>query len=122
MHEYKPPLVTNPRDPRYLALRSLQTSQGRFRTSLYLIEGIRHLAGAVEEHAPIESVFFNPSILSNRFGRKLVDRLLQSHLPAIRLSPQLYRDLTLAGEPQGIGRGTSAAICPTYRRPRGSPH
>ena len=103
MHENKPPLVTNPRDPRFLALRSLQTSQGRSRTNLYLIEGIRHLARAVEELAPIESVFFDPSVLSNPFGRKLIRRLLHSRLPAIRLSPQLYRELTLATEPQGLG-------------------
>lgn len=103
MHENKPPLVTNPHDPRFQALRNLQTSQGRSRTNLYLIEGIRHLARAVEERAPIESVFFDPSILSNRFGRKLVRRLMQSHVAAIRLSPQLYRDLTLATEPQGVG-------------------
>jgi len=103
MHENKPPLVTNLRDPRFQALRNLQTSQGRSQTNLYLIEGIRHLARAVEERAPIESVFFDPSVLSNGFGRKLVRRMLQSHVPAIRLSPQLYRDLTLATEPQGVG-------------------
>ena len=103
MHEKKPPLVTSPRDPRFLSLRSLQTSHGRSQTNLYLIEGIRHLARAVEEHAPIESVFFDLSVLSNRFGRKLVRRLLQSRVSALRLSSELYRDLTLAAEPQGIG-------------------
>ena len=69
MHENKPSLVTHPRDPRFLTLRSLQTPQGRSRTSLYLIEGIRHLARAAEQHAPIQSVFFDPSVLSNHFGQ-----------------------------------------------------
>lgn len=103
MNEKKYPLVSSPRDPRSLTLRSLQTPQGRSRTKLYIIEGIRHLARAVEHSAPIESVFLDPSVLSNPFGQKLARRLCQQGVPGIRLSHELYRDLTLATEPQGIG-------------------
>ena len=103
MNENKYPLISSPRDPRFLTLRSLQTPQGRSRTGLYVIEGIRHLARAVEHDAPIESVFLDPSVLSNLFGRKLARRLRKRGAPGIRLSHQLHRDLTLAGEPQGIG-------------------
>jgi len=103
MHENKYPFVNNSRDPRFLALHSLQTHQGRLRTGLYIIEGIRHLARAVEHNATIESVFVDPSVLSNPFGQKLAKRLLKHGSPGIRLSHNLYRDLTLAGEPQGIG-------------------
>jgi len=103
MHENKYPLVSDPRDPRFLLLRSLQTPQGRSRTGQYLIEGIRHVAQAVEHYAPIDFVFLDPSRLSNRFGQKLVERLRRSGIPGVRLSPQLYRQLTLAAEPQGVG-------------------
>jgi TrmH family RNA methyltransferase len=102
MHE-KYPFVSNSRDSRYLALRSLQSPQGRSRTGLYIIEGIRHLARAFEHNALIESVFLEPSVLSNPFGQKLARRLRNRGVPGIRLSPQLYRDLTLAAEPQGVG-------------------
>lgn len=77
----------------------LQTSQGRSRTGLYIIGGIRHLARAVEHNAPIESVFLEPSVLSNPFGQKLARRLRKHGVPGIRLSQQLYRDLTLATDP-----------------------
>jgi TrmH family RNA methyltransferase len=103
MHEKKYSLVNQPRDPRFLHLLSLQTPQGRSQTGLYLIEGIRHVARAVEHRAPIQSVFFDPSVLSNRFGQRLVQKLRQSRIAAIQLSRQLYRELTLAAEPQGIG-------------------
>jgi TrmH family RNA methyltransferase len=103
MHENKYPLVNHARDPRFLTLRSLQTSQGRSRTGRYIIEGIRHLARAVEQHARIESVFLDPSVLSNPFGQKLAKRLRQWGVSGVRLSHQLYCDLTLAAEPQGIG-------------------
>jgi tRNA G18 (ribose-2'-O)-methylase SpoU len=103
MDDKKYPAVSSPRDPRFLTLRSLQTHQGRSRTSLFIIEGIRHLARAVEHCAQIESVFLDPSVLSNPFGQKLARRLRQQGIPGIRLSRDLYRDLTLATEPQGIG-------------------
>ena len=103
MNEKKYPLVSGPRDPRFLTLRSLQTHQGRSRTELYIIEGIRHLARAVEHCVPIVSVFLDPSVLSNPFGQKLARRLRQQGVFGIRLSHELYRDLTLATEPQGIG-------------------
>jgi TrmH family RNA methyltransferase len=103
MHENKYPLVNHPRDPRFLTLRSLQTTQGRSRTGRYIIEGIRHVARAVEQNAPIESVFLDPSVLSNPFGQKLARRLRKRGVVGVRLSNQLYRDLTLAAEPQGIG-------------------
>jgi RNA methyltransferase, TrmH family len=103
MNENKYPFVNSLRDPRFLNLRSLQTHQGRSRTKLYIIEGIRHLARAVEHCAPIDSVFLDPSALSNPFGQKLAQRLRQQGVPGIRLSRELYRSLTLASEPQGIG-------------------
>jgi TrmH family RNA methyltransferase len=103
MNEKKYPVVSSPRDPRFLNLRSLQTHQGRSRTKLFIIEGIRHLARAVEHCAPIESIFLDPSVLSNLFGQRLARRLRQQGVPGIRLSRDLYRDLTLATEPQGIG-------------------
>jgi TrmH family RNA methyltransferase len=100
MNEY--PFVSKPRDPRFLALRSLQTLPGRSRSRLYLIEGIRHVSRAVE-HTALESIFLDPSSLSNHYGKKLARRLHKAGVPGIRLSCQLYRDLTLASDPQGIG-------------------
>jgi RNA methyltransferase, TrmH family len=97
------PLIQRANDPEFLHLRSLQTPQGRSRTGLYLIEGIRHVARAAEEHAAISSLFLSPAFLTNPFGRKLVRRLRQSGVPSAQLTPQLYRDLTLAAEPQGLG-------------------
>lgn len=103
MNEKKHPIVSSPSDPRFLTLRSLQTYQGRSRTQRYIIEGIRHLARAAEHCAAIESVFLDPSALSNPFGQKLAHRLRQQGVPGIRLSSELYCNLTLATESQGIG-------------------
>jgi TrmH family RNA methyltransferase len=61
------------------------------------------VAKAVEQNAPIQTLFVEPSALSNPFGQKLARRLRQSGIPGIRISARLYSELTLAAEPQGIG-------------------
>jgi RNA methyltransferase, TrmH family len=103
MHEEKYPLVTHPLDPRITFLRSLQSPSGRHQSGKYVIEGIRHVARAMEQRARLELLFVVPTILSNPFGQRLARRIRQSGVPCIRLSPQLYRQLSLAAEPQGIG-------------------
>ena len=103
MHEGKDQLIVHQHDPRYSLLRSLQSASGRLRSGKCIIEGIRHVARAIEQRAPIELLFVAPSVLSNPFGKKLARRIRQSQVPSIRLSPQLYRQLSLAAEPQGIG-------------------
>jgi TrmH family RNA methyltransferase len=103
MHENKYPVVNHPRDPRFLTLRSLQAPPSRSHTGLYIIEGIRHVARLVEHNAQVESVFLDTSVLSNPFGQKLARRLRKRGVIGVRLSNRLYRDLTLASEPQGIG-------------------
>jgi TrmH family RNA methyltransferase len=102
MNDKKYPFVSNPRDPRFLTLRSLQTPKGRSRSGLYIIEGIRHVSRALE-HGTLESIFLEPSALSNPFGKKLARRVRMKGVSGVRLSHQLYRDLTLASDPQGIG-------------------
>jgi TrmH family RNA methyltransferase len=103
VHENKSPLITDRSDPRFSQLVSLKSYKGRARTDRYLIEGIRHVARAHDERAPIECIFVEPSTLQNPFGQKLARRLRQRNIPFLRLAPALYHDLTLANEPQGIG-------------------
>ena len=103
MHERKYPLVVDSRDSRFLSLRSLQTAKERSRTGNYLVEGIRHVARAIEHNAPFQLLFIDTSVLSNPFGQKLARRIRQAGVAGVRLAPQLYRELSLAAEPQGIG-------------------
>jgi TrmH family RNA methyltransferase len=103
VHGKKSPLVSNQLDPRFRALLALQTPQGRRASASYLIEGIRHVASAFDAKAAIELLLVDGSVLSNRFGQKLVRRIEESGVPCIRLAPSLYSALTLAADPQGIG-------------------
>jgi hypothetical protein len=61
------------------------------------------VARTTEDHAAIESVFLDPSVLSNPFGQKLARRLRKQAVQECDCRSRSYRDLTLAAEPQGIG-------------------
>jgi len=52
----------------------------------------------------------------NPFGQKLPRRLRKRGVVGVRLSPRLYRCLTLASEPQGIGAVGAAAMDSTPAR------
>ena len=102
MHENKSPLISYPGDAQFQFLRRLQSATGRNQTGQFLIEGIRHVARAFEDNAPFVSLLVESSTLSNPFGQKLARRIRQAGVPQFRITPRLYRDLTLAAEPQGI--------------------
>jgi TrmH family RNA methyltransferase len=76
-------LITDHRHPLIQRLRSLQTSKGRTESGCYLIEGIRHVARAIEADAPIEHLFVAPSTLASPLGQKLARRLRQSGTDSI---------------------------------------
>lgn len=97
-------LVQDPNHPLVRLWRSLQAPGGRKTSGKFAFEGIRHLARAVEENVPLQALLVAPSALQNPFGQKLVRRLKKSRgdLQFARLSDRLYRQFTLASEPQGV--------------------
>lgn len=104
MHETRSnSLISDGNDPLIKRFQSLQTRAGRAKSGCYLVEGIRQVARAIEARASIEHVFIAPSVLTNRLGQKLARRLRQAGVPCAKLAPEIYRQLSLAATPQGIG-------------------
>src|SRR5439155_2614214 len=89
-------------DVRIKRLRSLQTREGREKSGLFLIEGIRPLAQAAEQKVRIETLIVAPSLLVNPFAQRLVKHLRIQGTPCYRLTPEVYHSLSQAEEPQGI--------------------
>ncbi|HLJ53747.1 MAG TPA: RNA methyltransferase [Chthonomonadaceae bacterium] len=99
---YQDRLVYSRNDPAVRRIRDLQTREGRERTGLFLIEGIKPLAEAVVEGARVETLVVAPAVLTNTLGHKLVKRLRIGGTPCLRLSPEVYHSVSQAEEPQGI--------------------
>jgi TrmH family RNA methyltransferase len=81
----------------------LQTRQARDRAGLFFIEGIRFVAQAMRQDVPVETLVVAPGLLLNPFGQKLVRLLRGAGTPCLTVSPDVFRHISLALEPQGIG-------------------
>lgn len=83
-------------------VRMLQQRESRDRTGLFVLEGIRHLAQAVEQNARIETLLVAPAMLTNTFGQRLVRKLRIAGTPCYRLTPEGFYSISQAEEPQGV--------------------
>src|SRR2546421_5435795 len=83
-------------------IRNLQSREGREKSGLFLIEGIRPLAQAMQQGIRIETLLVAPEILAIPFGRKIVRQLRIAGTPCLSLASEVYHSLSQAEEPQGV--------------------
>src|SRR5688572_8385308 len=96
-------VYSNPNNARIRQVRDLiRDRRERERTGLFFFEGMRAVAQAFEHDAAIESLIVAPELLDNPFGRKLVREGRRAGIPSLEVTPEVFRDLALAEEPQGI--------------------
>lgn len=88
--------------PEIQFLRSLDTREGRERTGLFVAEGVRMLAHAVQQQACIEQLIVAPEMLNSGIGARLVKRLRIAGTPCMRLTPAVFHSFSQAEEPQGV--------------------
>jgi len=95
-------LIYSRNDPAIRRLRELQSREGRDRTGMFLIDGVRPLAEAVALGVRIEQLIVAPQLLSGQVACKLVKKLRLAGTPCWRLLPEVYHSLSQAEEPQGV--------------------
>lgn len=83
-------------------LRALQTREGRDKSGLFLIEGIRPLVQAVQQKVRIETLLVAPDLLTHPTAHRYVRQLRRAGTPCYRLAPEVYHYLSQAEEPQGV--------------------
>lgn len=95
-------LIFSRNHPQIKRIRSLQTREGREQTGLFLIEGVRPLAEALQQNIRIETLIVAPELLTNLAGKRCVKQARIAGTPCLRLSPEVYHHLSQAEEPQGV--------------------
>jgi TrmH family RNA methyltransferase len=98
----RPQLVNSLNHYSVRRLQRLQQRAERDRTGLFLAEGIRFVAQAIEHDAAIEQLVTAPALLANPFGRKLARELRRAGTPGLEVTPEVFRGLAQAETPQGI--------------------
>jgi TrmH family RNA methyltransferase len=95
--------ICRPDDPCLARLHQLRQREVRDRHSLFLIDGLRPVAQALQLQAQFESVIICPQLLTHPVGHRALRQCREQGIPIVALTPELYCNLSAAEEPQGIG-------------------
>jgi len=100
-------------------LSSLRRREARDASHHAFVEGVRFLFRAVESGARILGAVAAPGMLRNEPAWKALHRLAAQRIPLRRVSPQEFRALSAAREPQGVGLLIEQAWTPLALAPVG---
>ena len=96
-------LIEDPSHYQIERIRRLQTRAEREHTGLYYIEGMRFVARALSQGAPIEALVACPHLQTHPFARHLTRREQRSGTPILTVTPAVMCGLGSVEDPQGIG-------------------
>lgn len=89
--------------PAVAAVRALQTRAERDKTRRFFLDGIRFVSQAAQSCTPLDLIVFAPKLLAGTFARSLLRELQTGGLPIVSVTPAVYKSLSLAEAPQGLG-------------------
>jgi TrmH family RNA methyltransferase len=94
--------ITSRANPKIKQARALRQRKDRDAHGLFLVEGIAHVAAAVEARAPIDSIFYAPDRLTSTFARELVARASAGGVPAQAVSAEVFESISDKDNPSGL--------------------
>ena len=95
-------LITSRNHPALRRLRALHARAERDRSGLFLIEGIRLLAQAVQHRARFDTLLVAPTLLHHTFAKKLVRQIQRTGIPFHEITPEVLHSVAQADNPQGV--------------------
>jgi TrmH family RNA methyltransferase len=96
------PPITSKSNPKIKEVRALKERKARAESGLFVVEGIRHVAEALEAGAPVEYLVYAPELLTSPFGRELVDKQRAKRLPVHSVTEQVFATLSERENPTGL--------------------
>jgi len=94
--------------------RSLLERKGRQETGLFLAEGIRTAASALEAGAPIEFLLYSPDLLTSDFAMGVVDRAEAAGIVCYILPGEVFANLSGRSGPQGLAVVARQTLRPIF--------
>lgn len=97
-----PEHITSHSNPLVRQVRSLRQHKVRTETGLFLIEGVHHVGEAIQAGWDVETLVYSPDLLSSEFGLSQVGDLSRRGVRCVALSGDLFANLAVKDNPQGI--------------------
>lgn len=102
--------ISSRQNPKIKQARALATRKGRDESGLFLIEGIRHVAEALQADFPLQSIFFAPELLRSEFAHNLIAQAAAQDVEIFQTPAEIFTTLAEKDSPQGI-------VAIAYQRP-----
>lgn len=99
--------ISNPANPTIKAYRALRQRKARAQSGLFLVEGIRLVAEAVQVGAPLEALIYAPELLSSPFAHQVVAQARERGVRILQVSAAVFESLSDKDNPTGL-----AAVAP----------
>jgi TrmH family RNA methyltransferase len=96
------PPITSKSNPKIKEVRALKERKARAESGLFVVEGIRHVAEALEAGAPVEYLVYCPEVLTSPFGRELVDKQRAARMPVHSVTTPVFATLSERENPTGL--------------------
>ncbi len=97
------PLIVERHHPQITRIRHVCMREGRERTGLFYVEGMRFLTQAMQHQARIEALVVCRDLLVHPFAQKLVYMHEQQKTPLLEVSADVMESISQVPDSQGIG-------------------
>ncbi|PJF31040.1 MAG: RNA methyltransferase [Candidatus Thermofonsia Clade 1 bacterium] len=94
--------ITNPANATIKAYRALRQRKARAESGLFLVEGIRLVAEAVQLGALLEALIYAPDLLSSPFAYQIIEQAQQSGVRVLEVSAEVFASLSDKENPVGL--------------------
>lgn len=96
------PTIRSPHNPRLKAARRLLHRKGRRAQGRFLVEGLTHIAAALEAGGWLETLFWSPERLTSAFGRDMVRRAARAGAEVVEVAATALDTLSPREHSQGL--------------------
>jgi len=95
-------MITSFSNPIIKSIRKLAERKERQDSGLFIVEGLRIVAEALECQADIENLVVAPDLLTSEFGKGLVKTAAERQIPISEVTPEIFASLSQRDGPQVI--------------------
>jgi len=95
-------MISSRANPKIKQARTLRRRKERDASGLFLVEGIHHVAEAIEAGAAVEYVCYAPGLLTSEFARELIARESARGLACVAVSNEVFESIAEKENPAGL--------------------
>lgn len=95
-------MITSKTNPKIKQIRVLHQRKERDATGLFIVEGIAHVASAIESNAQIDYLCYAPDLLTSPFAQEMIHRESMGGLACHDVAADVFESISDKENPSGI--------------------